>query len=175
MHKQQGGFTISEILVAAVACLVVVIIGLTLQHKLQATNAKAQNSTTHNSATSTGTRNSNEYAILAPATVPPKSPECHQQLTFSSGGDSGPVTCANGDLNVTEWNSLDTLEPTALTLGYNATISQVQTALCADVHANVSNAIEETVYQIASLYYGWHFTGNPSSVLTNGTCVNTDD
>lgn len=173
-HTRQPGFTVIDASITIVTCLVVVFLGLTIEHKLHHTDASTQ-PPGGSPTTATSPSTASAYTILFPATVPSKIPECSHTLTFSSNGDSGPVTCANGDLNATEWNSLATLEPKVLTLGYSATTVQVQAALCADVNANVSNPIEETAYQIASLYYGWHFTANPSSVIENGTCVNVDD
>ncbi|HUD81266.1 MAG TPA: hypothetical protein VMR08_01390 [Patescibacteria group bacterium] len=121
--------------------------------------------------------NTPSYAVLSPATVPSKTPECSQKLTYSGNGDSEPVQCANSDLNVTEWNALAALEPTVMTLGYDASSAQVQSALCtdardssSDANTNFSNIIEQTTYQIAALYYGWNFSSDPSVVLTNGTC-----
>ncbi|HEX7368563.1 MAG TPA: hypothetical protein VF261_02810 [Candidatus Saccharimonadales bacterium] len=175
LRGQQNGFALSEIVIAAAACLIVVLVGLALHRRFHHTSAGAQHSATASAAAPANNHNTNEYATLAPATVPSKTPECSHKLTFSSNGNSGPVTCANGDLNTAEWTSLAALEPTVLTLGYTATAVQVQAALCADVRANVSNATEGTAYQIASLYYGWQFAANPGTVLTNGTCVNTDD
>jgi hypothetical protein len=120
---------------------------------------------------------SNAYAALSPATVPSKAAECAQVLTFNSNGTSGPLTCAGGELNVTEWEALSALEPTVLTLGYGASAPQVQTALCNDVSvsqsdANTQNAnlVEQNAYQMAALYYGWVFSANPSAVLTSGGC-----
>jgi hypothetical protein len=133
--------------------------------------------TYHNPATtaSSSTSSSNAYTVLPPATVPPKTPECTQTVTYDSSGASGPVTCSNGDLNSLEWNSLSALEPSVMKLGYSATSAQVQSALCADVEQNISNQIELISYQISSLYYGWNFSSNPSAVITNGTCQNVDD
>lgn len=115
------------------------------------------------------------YAVLSPATVPSKTAECTQPISFASNGTSGPVQCANGDLNATEWNALSALEPTVMSLGYSATSAQVQSALCADANASNSDAntknsslVEATVYQISVLYYGWNFPGNPASVLSSG-------
>jgi hypothetical protein len=117
----------------------------------------------------------NPYSTLAPATVPSKAAECSTTISFSSNGDSGPIQCTDGYLNSAEWTSLATLEPQVMTLGYSATISQVETALCNDVHANIANVIEETNYQISALYYGWNFSTSPTSVITGGACVNVDD
>jgi hypothetical protein len=115
--------------------------------------------------------------VLSPATVAPKIAECSQKLTYASNGDSSPIQCSNGDLNVLEWNALSALEPSVMTLGYNATESQVESALCSDAgdsdsdaNTNASNIIETTTYQISALYYGWNFSSNPAAELSNGTC-----
>ena len=135
-------------------------------------NVSSQNTTSSVSNTSTDL-----YATLSPATVPSKAPECSQQITFETTGNPSPITCANGYLNTLAWDALATLEPSILTLGYNANPSQVQAALCADYKAGKSdantndfNVIEGSAYQIATLYYGWSFSTNPAIVLSNGTC-----
>lgn len=165
------GFTVVEI-----AFVLVVLIGLCLSgYFLFSSDHKTNNTTRPGGSTSSTTSASSAYAVLAPASVPSKAAECNQQISFSSNGDSGPIICSNGDLNVLEWNALAALEPKVMTLGYSATTAQVQSALCADVQANIANPIEQTTYQIAALYYGWSFTTNPTAVITNGTCMNTDD
>ena len=168
-----NGFSAVEI-----AFVLVVIAGLCLSGYLLLSSNKTKSSSESNQHTSTSTTTasgSNTYAVLSPATVASKTAECSQAISFSSNGDSGPITCSNGNLNTTEWNSLAALEPTVMTLGYGATFAAVQSALCADVRENISNPIEVTTYQIAALYYGWTFNPSPTSVITNGTCVNTDD
>lgn len=117
----------------------------------------------------------NTKAVLAPATVPPKVYECNQPISFNSDGSSGPISCPNGDINVTEWNALAALEPKILTLGYNASENQIEETLCSDVRANISNPIEKVNYQIASLYYGWQFNNDPTNVLGSAGCTNQDD
>jgi Tfp pilus assembly protein PilV len=175
LNDNQTGFTLAEIIVA-VFLLIVLAIGLHfVTHRGHPANntSKVGNSTT--TSTSSAVSNSRLYSTLSPANVPPKAPECHQQLTFSSNGDPAPLTCNEGEINVLAWNALAALEPSVFNLGYNATAAQVQASLCADVKANISNPIEESSYQIAALYYGWSLTPNPSIVLTNGTCSNLDD
>jgi hypothetical protein len=172
--KSSNGFALFEILIAAVLLVVLVLAIHFITHTGDHTKTPLVASATKSSTTST-TNSSNSYATLSPATVPSKTAECSQQLTFSSNGTSGPLTCSSGDLNSLEWDALAALEPSVFKLGYGATAVQVQAALCADVGANVSNPIELTVYQVASLYYGWNFSTNPSNVLTNGSCVNVDD
>jgi len=63
-----------------------------------------------------------------------------------------------------------------MSLGYGATVAQIQPALCADANASDSDAntkngsiVEATVYQISALYYGWNFSTNPAAIL-NGGC-----
>lgn len=165
------GFGITELLIA-VAILAIIVVGGLLVYKH---DNKAPAGQSHTVNTQTIPAANSAYAVLSPATVPSKTAECSLGITYGSNGVPGPVQCSNGDLNSTEWNALAALEPSVLILGYNVNASQVQTALCNDVAANISNPIELTVYQIAGLYYGWNFSTNPSVVLTNGTCNNVDD
>jgi hypothetical protein len=174
VQKQTEGFAAIEALIVACVVVVITLIVFFVIHANHKTTPPVSSTTTATTTPAT-TKSTASYATLSPATVPSKAPECTQALTFSSDGDSSPIQCSNGDLNVTEWNTLGAFEAKVMTLGYAATSTQVRAALCSDVNANVSNAIEETIYQITSLYYGWHFSSNPSVVITNGTCVNVDD
>lgn len=117
------------------------------------------------------------YAVLPPATVPSKVAECTTPISFASNGNSGPIQCQNGDLNVTEWNALAALEPSVMSLGYGASVAQIEPALCNDANASNSDAntknsgiVEATVYQISALYYGWNFSANPAAVLNSSSC-----
>lgn len=166
-------------LTAAVALVVIILGGLGYAgyYFLHAGQATSSSPTVTPSQPAAPTTPTNPYAVLSPATVPSKTPECNQPISFAANGNSGPVQCANGDLNVLEWNALSALEPTVLTLGYSATPSQIQAALCSDANASNadantrnSNVIEGTVYQIAALYYGWNFSPSPSVILTDGGC-----
>ena len=96
--------------------------------------------------------------------------ECNQSLSYASNGDPSPIECPNGELNVRAWNALAATEPTVMKLGYSPSKAQVISAICADANAanvdqsaTVTAPIETTAYQIASLYYGWHFSINTSS------------
>lgn len=168
----KNGYSLLESLIV----LVVVILLAGAGYFIYKENHKHTSSVTKSvAAKQTNNPTNSAYATLTPATVPSKVVECSQQISYASNGVPDPVQCSNGDLNVTDWQALAALEPKVLTLGYDATASQVQSTLCSDVDANISNPIELTVYQIASLYYGWNFSSNPSVVLTNGTCQNVDD
>ncbi|HUC87569.1 MAG TPA: hypothetical protein VMR95_00265 [Candidatus Binatia bacterium] len=175
--QRKSGHALLQISVAAVILVILLLAIHFVTHSGSPSNkpSLSASSTTTPTSSAPATNATSPYATLSPATVASKAAECNQTVAFSSNGDSGPVTCPNGDLNVDEWNVLAALEPSVFVLGYGASAAQVQAALCADVGANVSNPIEATVYQIAALYYGWNFTSNPSVVLTNGTCKNVDD
>jgi hypothetical protein len=168
-----AGFALYETVLVILVLIVLVLAGYFIFHDSN-TNRKTTSSTSSKSAIS---NSSNLYSVLSPATVPSKAPECSTPISFQSTGNSGPVQCTNGNLNVTEWNALAALEPTVMSLGYSATPSQIQAALCKDANASDSDAnttnsfiVEGTVYQITALYYGWNFASNPSVVLTNGSC-----
>jgi hypothetical protein len=155
--------------------LVVAVSYLVLHHFID--GGLTASSTTNNSASSAAAPVANTYTTLSPATVPSKAAECSTAISFDAQGVPSPLTCADGDLNVQAWDSLATLEPTLLNLGYSATATQAQSAMCADVNATLSDAntknsivVEDTVYKIAALYYGWSFATDPTAALTNGSC-----
>lgn len=169
LYDNDFGYSLIKTIIIVFLIIVVVAIAYIAVYN---NNQTYNNTSTTSETSSVGT---NTFKILPPATVPSKAAECSQQVTYYSDGTSGPVKCSNGNLNDLEWNSLSALEPKIFQLGYSATTTQIQTALCADVHANIKNNIEEVNYQMASLYYGWNFSSNPSAVISNGTCVNNDD
>jgi hypothetical protein len=167
-----AGFALYEVVFGLLVLIIIGLAGYFIFHDVNANSSSPVKSTNV-----TSTPPTDSYAVLSPATVPSKVPECSTPVSFQSNGNSGPIQCSNGDLNVTEWNALAALEPSVMSLGYNATASQVQTALCNDANASDSDAntknsfiVEGTVYQITALYYGWNFASNPSVVLTNGSC-----
>jgi len=157
---------------------VCIILGAILLVVHYSNKSSSKTSATQSSTTVNQPGNSsNPYAVLAPATVPSKTAECSTPISFQTNGDSGPIQCANGDLNATEWNALAALEPSVLGLGYSPSENQVEADLCSDANASNSDAntknsaiVEQTVYQIASLYYGWSFPSSPVVVLTSGRC-----
>ena len=164
-----------KVLWVIVIIVIFLIVIFLVRNASQKPNDSITATQTSSSQASNQSTASNSFAVLSPATVPSKTAECSQAVTFAGNGSSSPITCANGDLNATEWNSLSSLEPKVMTLGYGASAAQVQSTLCSDVANNISNIIEQENYQISSLYYGWNFSSNPSAVLTNGTCQNIDD
>jgi competence protein ComGC len=175
-EPNKKGFTTIE---AIVVLLIIVIIGLIVIFIFPASSpTKTTSSPAASSMAKSTTSTANSlYAVLSPATVASKTVECSQPLTYASNGDPGPINCAGGKLNVLAWNALAALEPKVMTLGYGASVGQVQSAVCidatdssADANTKNSYAIEETTYQISALYYGWNFSTNPTNVLTGGGC-----
>jgi hypothetical protein len=173
LTTNENGFSVGNVVTVIVVLVILACLSHVITHYKSNT---ANDSTAATSETATNTT-TDPYAILAPATVPSKATECSEPVTIDSNGDPQPVQCSNGDLNVTEWQSLASLEPTVMGLGYGATVQQVQAALCkdtnigdADSSASLRNPTEESVYQISALYYGWNFSTNPTSVLSNNNC-----
>jgi prepilin-type N-terminal cleavage/methylation domain-containing protein len=176
---QEKGFTFVELLfgLVIIALIIFMIYIIFVRHTSVKNTSTSATSSSTGSSPSGKSNSTSPYAVLAPATVDSKVTECDQPITYGTNGSPTPIQCSNGNLNATAWNALSALEPTVMSLGYSATSAQVQTAICNDANAadedssaNTSNAIEMTVYQISSLYYGWNFSSNPSVVLTNGTC-----
>lgn len=161
------------LIIASLSFIVVVVIGYFIYSSL---NSHSSKTTQLQPATSnTNSKINTTYAILKPATVPSKVAECSANLTYASDGNPSPLQCPNGDLNVLAWNSLSALEPKVMKLGYNPSQTQVENAICKDGNAaDVDSAptilapIETSIYQISSLYYGWHFSINPAQLLASG-------
>jgi hypothetical protein len=176
-RHQSDGFAPIEAFIALASCIVVILIGLFVFHSDHHQSVTVQPSALKPKSSTTLTKNTNSYAVLSPATVPSKTAECSQPLSYASDGDSGPIQCASGDLNTLEWNALSALEPSVMSLGYDASETEVQTAICndasdsdSDANTDAANVIETTTYQISALYYGWSFATNPSAALGNGSC-----
>lgn len=145
-------------LLVIVAALVLILIILT-NHSNRSGGSNQQPATA-----ATTSQTADAYAILSPATVPSKTAECSQSVTYSSSGSPSPLQCSNGNLNIVAWQALSAQEPKVMSLGYSPSASDLQAAVCSDINAAASdsvagadNAIEQAVLQIASLYYGWSF------------------
>jgi hypothetical protein len=95
------------------------------------------------------------FKVLAPATVPPRHAECAGGLVLYEDGNVGPLTCGGG-VNAGAWDSLAPIAASPLVvLGRNPTQAQVITAICAG-SSETTNQLD-SVYQLASAYYGWNF------------------
>ena len=107
---------------------------------------------------------------LAPAKQPPVINLCSTPIQVYQDGNAGPLFCSNG-LNVKAWNFFVPISSHVLALDSSATVSAVQTALCADMSSYHATAVEETsAYQLAAGYEGWRFNSAPTQVMYNGGC-----
>jgi len=125
--------------------------------------------TTPPPSTTTTTTTVPALPVLPPATIPPVVGECSQQLTFDADGNASPVLCQNGEINVIAWRYYAQGNSSVMSLGPNATPSQVFSALCADAYTS-SYPIQDNVYILSAAYYGWNFAINPTSNLNGETC-----
>jgi len=172
--KNSRGFALLEAFPLIVFIVLVILAAYFIFiHSSSASNA----ANASGSSTNTSSTTNNPYAVLSPATVAPKTAECSEPIVYGADGSPSPIQCPNGELNSTAWNALSALEPSVMSLGYNATEAQVQAAICSDANAadedssaSTSSAIETAIYQISKLYYNWSFSSDPSAVLANGTC-----
>lgn len=111
--------------------------------------------------------------ILSPATVVPVVNECHEALTKTADGNSIPLSCPTGDLNVLAWNFYAPLATTVMALGRGVSASQVSRAMCADLKVNHATKNEEVNGALmASDYYGWNLSVVISTFVTgpNPSC-----
>jgi hypothetical protein len=118
-------------------------------------------------------------AILAPATMPPVSAECTEQVTYDADGNVSPLTCTNAGVNTIAWHAYaygqsgttpDGSE--LLKLGQYASPTQVYQAMCYD-YANVykTKSVTESAEVIAAAYYGWQFAGgSPAAEFVMDGC-----
>jgi hypothetical protein len=107
----------------------------------------------------------NPFKILPPATVPPVHAECAGGLVLYEDGNVGPLTCRGG-VNVGAWENLAGGRSPLMSLGPSPTEEQVIAAVCAG-GSYTTNQLD-SVYDLASAYYGWHFGERLFIDYTNG-------
>jgi hypothetical protein len=110
--------------------------------------------------------------VLPPAKSLPVVALCSQQLIVDQYGNSGPLLCANGGLNVLAWMVFAPRAPHVLGAGPAASLGVVQTALCRDVNISHAAVLDElSAYELAAAYYGWSFSTDPTDILYSmSTC-----
>lgn len=148
-------------LLAVIAAVVAIAIGSSGSGKTTSTASSTPVSSTATTLTTTTTTTatapttttaSANRATLAPATTPSSVDECEQQLTFAVDGTAGPLTCANGDLNVLAWQHYAQAAEHLLSVGSFASPDQVLQAMCEDKNSTVP--VEQGAYKLAQAYYG---------------------
>lgn len=109
--------------------------------------------------------------VLPPARSLPVVALCAQPISTQPDGNAVPLLCTNGALNVTAWKHFAPIAPRVLAAGPAALLGSVQAALCRDVsitHATVP--LELSAYELASAYYGWNFSTDPTEILSPSSC-----
>jgi hypothetical protein len=140
-------------LVAAIVAVVLLVVG---------TGGGGPTTSTTTTTTTITPPKPNLRAVLPPATVPPEVDECRKQLMFAADGTAGPAKCANGDVNILDWNYIAKDGHTKiLSLGRFASPQQVFQAMCEDHSSTIP--LELVAYQLAQTYYQWNFAVDPSS------------
>ncbi|MBI2009434.1 hypothetical protein HYS84_03470 [Candidatus Saccharibacteria bacterium] len=159
MNKKQKGFGAVEGLLIIIVLAIIGVVGWIVYNNY------------HKVPTITSNPKTNSYAILPPATVPSKARLCSDSTEQQvATGLSVNLTCSSGDLNIVAWERAAKAEggkPVMMTLGYDATASQVCNAYGANF---VTGTLASEVYQLAAQYYGWHFTEDPTVAALNGKC-----
>ncbi len=109
--------------------------------------------------------------VLPPASVLPVSSLCSAQLQVDADGSAGPLFCRSGAIVVDTWTYFAPAEPHVLSAGRGATLTAVESAICADQGINhATNPMEESGYQLAAAYYGWNFAFDVVQFQLYGTC-----
>jgi hypothetical protein len=110
--------------------------------------------------------------VLPPARSLPVVALCSQPLTTDQNGNSVPLLCTNGGLNVLAWEFFVPLTPRVLSTGPTASVKSVQTALCSDAKISHATVLQElSAYDLAAAYYGWNFSTDPTDILYSmSTC-----
>jgi hypothetical protein len=129
------------------------------------TTTAAPTTTTSAATTTTGAT----AAVLAPATTPPVVSECSLQLSFAADGNVSPLFCTDGGINVLAWNYFAGVYPQILSLGANATPTQVQSTMCAQLATGTVPTVQ-SAGQIAERYYGWRFAVDPITDFNASDC-----
>jgi hypothetical protein len=145
--------------------------------------AAAQPGATATASPVTSSAASSRRAILAPATVPPVSDECTEQLITDADGNVSPLLCSGGGVNTLAWKHYATgwtksgFNPggysDTLGLGPSATAYDVDSAMCYDFRNTYgTRPITVAGEELAQAYYGWTFTAadNPVEDFETGGC-----
>ncbi|MGH7758695.1 MAG: hypothetical protein ACREN7_05245 [Candidatus Dormibacteria bacterium] len=106
--------------------------------------------------------------VLNYFTGPPVVDECWLPGQYAADGDSVPVRCSNGDINVWAWT--DTFPGTLAKLGENATPGQVRAALCQSIRSGEETDTLESGYQFVQTYYGWQVGVDPEALVATNSC-----
>ena len=109
--------------------------------------------------------------VLPPASVLPVGSLCSAPIQLYQDGNVGPLFCRSGAIIVEAWAHFASADPQVLSVGRGATLTAVESAVCADgVINHATYPIEQSVYQIATAYYGWNLVFDIVQFQQHGTC-----
>jgi hypothetical protein len=109
--------------------------------------------------------------VLPPANVLPAGSLCSAAIQLYQDGNAGPLFCRGGAIIVEAWTHFASTDPQVLSVGRGATLTAVESAICADGLINhATYPIEQSVYQLAAAYYGWNFAFDIVQFQQHGTC-----
>jgi hypothetical protein len=90
-------------------------------------------------------------------------------LQYGADGDAGPVTCPDGRPRAAAVTFYGQMPLHVLALTANASPTDVENAICADLKAGqTTNPIEQSAYNLMLAEMDWHFGGDPSAVIIGG-------
>lgn len=162
-NQSQSGFGKIDIILSVVAVLLLgVIADIIISHtsKPSKTNTAGNGSSHAKPAYKFDPKDT--YAILSPADTASKKAECSQAVITGQDGAPSPVTCTNGDLNISEWQALVNIYPASVMELYSsASQVTITKTVCIDLSSGKTTVpVEDSAYHIAALYYGWKYQPN---------------
>ena len=90
---------------------------------------------------------------------------CSVAITTTADGNSTPLLCQSGAVNVQAWGYYASVSASILSLGLNPTEGQAQSAICDDEkHHRATKAEEASGFKLAATYYAWTFTIDVSTL-----------
>ena len=114
--------------------------------------------------------------VTSPSPSPRASPlalEACGEVKHYQDGNAGPVLCPDGRPSSSADTYFRSLEPAlaVLHLAPDATLDDVETAMCADkTFAHMTNPIEESAYRLMAAEQGWRFGDEPVTWLVKQPC-----
>ncbi|MGA9775452.1 MAG: hypothetical protein WBU92_05975 [Candidatus Dormiibacterota bacterium] len=108
---------------------------------------------------------------LTLATAAPVVGECATALQHQLSGAVTPITCPDGSVNVLAWDYLIQYNYEVQALGPTPSLGELEGAFCSKYQVQATpEPVALDLYQIAAAYYGWHFSSNPSTIVSGASC-----
>lgn len=169
-NQAQSGFGKIDVILSVVAVILLgLIVGIVISHTTKPAKTAASSKSINHTKPKYNFDPKDTYATLSPAISPSNKAECAQAVTTAQNGSPVPVTCANGDLNISEWQALEKIYPASVMVLYpSASLVTIEKTVCIDLSSGKTSVpIEDSAYHIASLYYGWKYQAN---LVANDKC-----